>query len=120
MKYLTIYITFNLTDNLKDLIYKLTPDCVIVDECQFLTIEQVEQLKNITETVKMSFLNKCVGSIASASGVLLSHNVKIIPAITAHPYKPIIVVEAQGYVTPPQTVPRIIGTTVAANNIPPM
>ena len=47
-------VTFNSTDNLFDLVFELIfVDCVIVDECQFATVEQIEQLKKITESIKI-------------------------------------------------------------------
>jgi len=46
-------ITFNSNDNLLDLIKHKAPDCVIIDECQFATIEQIEQLKDATESVNI-------------------------------------------------------------------
>ena len=38
-------------DNFFDLYNKILPDIIIVDECQFLTETQVEQLKDLTEKV---------------------------------------------------------------------
>ncbi len=38
-------------DNFFDLYNKILPDIIIVDECQFLTEAQVEQLKDLTEKV---------------------------------------------------------------------
>ena len=46
-------ITFTPTENLLNLACRIMPDCVIVDECQFATIEQIEQLKNITESIEI-------------------------------------------------------------------
>lgn len=47
-------IVFNSVDNLLDLVCETVfVDCVIVDECQFATVEQIEQLKKITESIKI-------------------------------------------------------------------
>ena len=46
-------VAFNPTDNLLDLVGEMQLDCVIVDECQFATVDQIEQLKKITELIKI-------------------------------------------------------------------
>ncbi len=41
---------FKLEDNLKELLKNKRYDCIIVDECQFSTAEQIEQLRDICDS----------------------------------------------------------------------